>query len=162
MCSSQMDSRCWLPAQNALAGHGKRPKHARLLCPASAGERRQTWCCKTSQELWQLNHVRLGQARSRTSRAGPFVDALGPPIYVYRSETERKYGWSGSRGGVSNESAAPKYRVNSTGQLVLADSDKPASTAQPSASSSSANARPTLKSALSESSNNGSKRARPN
>lgn len=35
------------------------------------------------------------------------------------------YGWSGSKGGVSNEAQAPKYRVGSNGQLMLAE-DKPA------------------------------------
>lgn len=31
------------------------------------------------------------------------------------------YGWSGSKGGVSNEHQAPRYRINSAGKLILAD-----------------------------------------
>ena len=38
-----------------------------------------------------------------------------------RSDTERLYGWSGSRGGVANEHTAPKFRINSGGKLVLAE-----------------------------------------
>lgn len=38
-----------------------------------------------------------------------------------RSDTERLYGWSGSRGGISNNEQGPKYRINSQGHLVLAE-----------------------------------------
>ncbi|KAK9895505.1 hypothetical protein P389DRAFT_94033 [Cystobasidium minutum MCA 4210] len=37
------------------------------------------------------------------------------------SDTERLYGWSGSRGGISNNEQGPKYRINSQGHLVLAE-----------------------------------------
>ena len=69
---------------------------------------------------------------------------------VNRSDTERMYGWSGSKGGIENEAAMPKFRVSSSGKLVLAPHLVNAGKEDANNKASGSGVRPALKSHKSE------------
>lgn len=116
--------------QDALARHGERAEHTRVLRPAAAAGRCCTWgtryyhLCQAQEELCFLCNVRpLGCCAFVDPQPGPsqLTSSSSTSCHAFfRSENERLYGWSGSKGGVSNEATAPKYRISSSGKLTLA------------------------------------------